>query len=263
MAEGNEETIGRAVCDEQKAAYLAQARKLDAEALKFKADAESVLATARTSRALAVKAEAEADDAVIYNEKKRREYMEELSHNKYHHIYHFTHAVSEDTVSSCMKQLDIWRRESGQDAKDTKQPIEIIFSSPGGSIVDGFVLFDYLQMLRRDGHKIMTGTFGMAASMAGILLQAGDVRWMGKEAWVLIHQAAFGAMGKTFEIEDTVLWIKRIQSRILDIFATRAAAKSGKSLKSVRALIKKNWLRKDWWIASDECLRYGFVDEIR
>ena len=39
MAEGNEETIGRAVCDEQKAAYLAQARKLDAEALKFKADA--------------------------------------------------------------------------------------------------------------------------------------------------------------------------------------------------------------------------------
>lgn len=58
MAEGNEETIGRAVCDEQKAAYLAQARKLDAEALKFKADAESVLATARTSRALAVKAEA-------------------------------------------------------------------------------------------------------------------------------------------------------------------------------------------------------------
>jgi len=95
----------------------------------------------------------------------------------------------------------------------------------------------------------------MAASMAGILLQAGDRRWIGHQAWLMIHRAAFGAVGKTFEIEDEVAWIKRIEARILDIFAKRS------TLSKVK--IKRNWDRKDWWISSDEALELGLVDEIR
>ena len=32
--------------------------------------------------------------------------------------------------------------------------MEIIFSSPGGSIIDGFELFDHIQQLRNEGHHI-------------------------------------------------------------------------------------------------------------
>ena len=42
--------------------------------------------------------------------------------------------------------------------------IEIIFSSPGGSIIDGFELFDFIQELRCKGHLVTTGSLGMAAS---------------------------------------------------------------------------------------------------
>ena len=133
--------------------------------------------------------------------------------------------------------------------------MEIVFASPGGSITAGFELFDFIQQLRSRGHKITTGSLGMAASMAGILLQAGDKRWIGHQSWILIHRASFGAIGKSFEIEDEVELIKRIEERIINIFTTRS------NLTSLK--IKRNWDRKDWWINADEALEMGLVDEIK
>ena len=95
----------------------------------------------------------------------------------------------------------------------------------------------------------------MAASMAGILLQAGDTRWVGHQAWVMIHRAAFGAFGKTYEVEDEVEFVKRIEERILEIFTTRS--------KLTKQKIKRNWDRKDWWISADEALEAHLVDEVR
>jgi ATP-dependent Clp protease protease subunit len=148
-----------------------------------------------------------------------------------------------------MKKLTEWHR------LDPKCDIEIIFSSPGGSIIDGFELFDYIQHLRNCGHTVTTGSLGYAASMAGILLQSGGTRWIGHQAWLMIHRAAFGAYGKTFEVEDEVKFVKRIEERILDIFTSRS--------KLTRTKIKRNWERKDWWISADEALELGLVDEIR
>jgi ATP-dependent Clp protease protease subunit len=148
-----------------------------------------------------------------------------------------------------MKKLTQWSR------LDPKCDIEIIFSSPGGSIIDGFELFDFIQDLRNNGHTITTGSLGMAASMAGILLQAGDIRWVGGQAWIMIHRAAFGAFGKTYEVEDEVEFVKRIEERILDIFTSRSGL--------TKLKIKKNWDRKDWWISADEAVELGLVDEVR
>jgi len=164
-------------------------------------------------------------------------------------LYRFGSEVNSSTVSSCIKKLTEWHRTN------PNADIEIIFSSPGGSIIDGFELFDFLQHLRNNGHKITTGTLGYAASMAGILLQAGDVRWVGHQAWVMIHRAAFGVYGKTFDVEDELLFVKRIEERIIDIFTTRSNLTKQK--------IKRNWDRKDWWISADEALDLKLVDEVR
>ena len=62
-------------------------------------------------------------------------------------------------------------------------------------------------------------------------------------------------IGKTFEIEDEVKLVKRIEERIVDIFTKRSKLSKQK--------IKRNWDRKDWWISADECLELELVDEIR
>tara|TARA_B100000989_G_C19525858_1_gene466834 strand:+ start:1131 stop:1973 length:843 start_codon:yes stop_codon:yes gene_type:complete len=164
-------------------------------------------------------------------------------------LYRFNDKVSKDTVKHCMETLTEWHR------LDPECAIEIIFSSPGGSIIDGFELFDFLQDLRNKGHHLTTGTLGYAASMAGVLLQAGDIRWVGQQAWIMIHRAAFGAWGKTYEIEDEVKFIQRIEERILAIFTSRSNLTKNK--------IKRNWDRKDWWISADEALTMNLADEIR
>ena len=214
---------------------LAEVKKIEAEIRKIEADAQTAENYARLRK--------------IEADKKEQEWRREKADDKENMIYRFNTIVDKTYVNDCMHTLTQWSR------RHPKCDIEIVFSSGGGSIVDGFVLFDFIQELRGRGHKVITGSLGMAASMAGILLQAGDHRWMGHQAWMMIHRAAFGVIGKTFEIEDHTAWIKRIEDRILDIFEKRS--------KLTRLKIKRNWDRKDWWISSDDALELGLVDEIR
>ena len=213
-----------------------------AQVAREKAETKKVQAEAR-------KAESEAIVTELDANKKYRERQKELSVDEENHLYRFDGEVSKNSVSRCIGKLTQWSR------LDPKCDIEIVFSSPGGSIIDGFELFDFIQNLRNKGHHITTGSLGYAASMAGILLMAGDTRWIGHQAWMMIHRAAFGAYGKTFEIEDEVRFVRRIEERIVDIFTKRS--------KLTKQKIKRNWDRKDWWISADECLELELVDEIR
>lgn len=262
QAEAQRADAERLACEAEAAANT---RRLDAEAGRLLAE--------RTQLELeSEKLRLETSDLAIKNRQNVREEREKMALNYFHNILHFRDSVNSGTVAELMKYIDVWRRTKeaeGIEPKD-QRPIHIIFTSPGGSIIDGLVLYDYLQDLRRRGHKVITGTYGMAASMAGILLQAGDVRWMGRESWLMIHEASFAAVGKTSEAEDTVEWIKAIQRRILDIFANRAAGAApdrcpraeNHDHKWYVKLIEKEWKRKDWFLNSDEAIKYGFVDLI-
>ena len=212
-----------------------EAKLKEAEIKKMEADAR--------------KAVAEATKAELATQKAYADRQKELSADEENHLYRFDGEVSKSSVSRCMGKLTQWSRI------DPKCDIEIIFAAPGGEIISGFELFDFIQSLRNKGHKITTGSLGYAASMAGILLQAGDIRWIGHQSWMMIHRAAFGAYGKTFEIEDEVRFVRRIEERIVDIFTRRS--------KLTKQKVKRNWDRKDWWISADECKELELVDEIR
>jgi ATP-dependent Clp endopeptidase proteolytic subunit ClpP len=172
-----------------------------------------------------------------------------LAQDEYHYRYAFTEVVGPVSSQKCQKQLATWHR------LNPKCDMEIVFTSPGGSVTDGMALFDYIQEIRRLGHKVNTHVLGIAASMAGILLQAGDTRSMAAESWLLIHEASFGAGGKVGDVEDTVEWVKKVCERILNIFAARSTVS--------KAFIKSHWRRTDWWIGAEDALKYGFIDEIR
>lgn len=173
-----------------------------------------------------------------------------------HLVYRFTQAVYPPAVSNCIKKLDLW---SGV---HPGAPLEVVFTSPGGSVYHGMSLFDHLRMLSRKGHHITTGAEGYAASMAGILLQAGDTRWVGQESWTLIHEVSSYAWGKASEMEDTVEHMKRLQERVIKIFLGRAAAAHAEDLLT-ETQFKNRWRKTDWWLSSEEMRRHGFVDEVR
>ena len=219
-----------------------ETRKALAEAAKAENEAE-VVRIEGAEAAIALK------KVEINFEREQEKRDRELAENSYHHVYYFNDSVTSSSVKNCMEELTYWHRAF------PKCDIEIIFFSPGGNVIEGMALYDHIQWLRPQGHHVTTTALGYAASMGGILLQAGDTRVMGKESYLLIHEVSFGAGGKIGEVEDEVAFVKKIQSRVLDIFAARSAL-------SKKAIARK-WRRKDWWMDSAEALKLGFVDELR
>lgn len=234
------------------------AKQTAAETAKVEAEAAQATAYAEKARAEAAKLKAEASSARaaakimrLRLEDEQRDEEQRCATDEANLVLRFGESVTDRSVKGAIHKMQQWSRLNPGD------PIEVVFTSPGGSIFDGMALFDFLRTLSRDGHHVTTGCLGWAASMAGILLQAGDTRWMGKESLVMIHRAAFGVHGQTFEVEDEVEFVKRIEDRIVDIFVARSDGKlNGKYL-------RKQWERRDWWLFSDEALKLGVVDEVR
>ena len=236
--------------------------EIEAGILLKQAEAAKMLAEAELAQAEIRKREAETDEAICkaqvasidLAEKKRDAKVDMTKHEAWlacdflHHVYQFTGSVDASSVKACMAELAVWHRT------DPSCDMEIVFHSPGGSVIDGMALFDYILGLRADGHHITTVARGYAASMAGILLQAGNVRRMGPESYLLIHEVSFGASGKIGEVEDEVKFIKMIQARVLTIFAERSTL--------TKKQIQARWSRQDWWIDSDAALKLGLIDEI-
>lgn len=157
--------------------------------------------------------------------------------------------VSPPMVLDAMTELGRWAR------RDPGDPIRLIFNSPGGTVWDGLALFDYLLELRSLGHVVETVALGRAASMGGILLQAGTTRVMGANAWMLIHEVSSGTYGSTSEMEDDLAFTRQLQDRCAELLAARSAL-------SVRQ-IKARWKKKDWWLSAAQALELGFVDLVR
>ena len=239
MGDSDDDIIQRLLGDvEIRAAFL---KKLAAETDKITTEALGGRALVRQAEAMALAAEISADTV-------KRENDYNNAGDAYHHVYQFTTEVTGSAVSACIDRLSRWSR------MDPACAIEVIFNSPGGAVIPGMALFDYLLSLRAN-HHLTTVALGHAASMAGILLQAGTERVMGKEAWLLIHEISFMAVGKIGDVEDTTDWAKRICERVVQIFADRSKL-SAKQIES-------RWKRKDWWLSSDECLKLGFVDAVK
>jgi ATP-dependent Clp protease, protease subunit len=215
----------------------------NAEAAKFNAEAAEFKAKADDAKIKATKARIDLDR----EQHKRRK---ELAADEFHHRYFFNARVDEASVKTCMAQLQLWERST-----DKPLTVEFDIFSPGGSVFDGFSLIDYINGMHARGHTVNTTAYGFAASMAGVLLQAGRTRAMGENALLLIHEASFGVSGDFGKIEDQVKMVELMHSRILDLFAARS--------KMTRRQIETKWRRRDWWINAQDCLKFGFVDEVR
>lgn len=190
-----------------------------------------------------------------------RAYRDTLLSDVYNHLYRFGSDVKEESVKNAVGTLDYWERLAEVEGEKPKT-IEIRITSAGGSSFDGMVLFDRIMEMRNAGFHITTAAYGLCASMACVLLQAGTVRVAHKESWLLIHESQFGVGGKLGDVQDVMNLAQRLDERIKNIFVHRSKGSKCPQPLSL-AIFTRNWKRKDWWLDSDEALRLGVVDEVR
>ena len=244
--------------DEDK--LVAEIRKLNAEAAFSEAGVTDYAYDFAIKEAEAEKAAYEAQHAGYEAEIQRinrdrivRQENFDLLGDFYHHCYYFVSDVTQKSVNTCLRTHEAWHRQ------DPTCDIELRITSYGGSVIHGMSLVDQLTQysLRGNGtHKITIRVRGAAASMAAIILQTADVRLMGQEAYLLVHEPSGVAEGSTGDLKDTMKWFDSISNRIAKLFVNRSGGKI--SLDDFQAL----WQRRDVWLDSAESLGYGFVDDI-
>jgi ATP-dependent Clp protease protease subunit len=138
------------------------------------------------------------------------------------------------------------------ESTDPRKDIQIYFNSPGGSVHAGLGIYDTMQYISSDIATICTG---MAASMAAVLLAAGQKgkRSALKHSRVMIHQPMGGAQGQASDIEITTREILKLRSELYQILADH----TGKPFKDV-----EKDSDRDYWMTSQEAKDYGMIDEI-
>lgn len=138
------------------------------------------------------------------------------------------------------------------DSTDSTSDIQLYINSPGGAVYAGLGIYDTIQLVSSQVATICTG---MAASMASVLLTAGEKgkRSALPHSRVMIHQPMGGAEGQASDIEITAREIVKLKRELYEIIAEH----SGKSLDQ----IYKDGDR-DYWMTAKEALEYGMIDEI-
>lgn len=225
----------------------------EAEAARALADVKVAEAKAAHHKQMARVSAAEAGIAEIQLASAREKHEMFANDDEHHHVVRFSATVDSATVSSVVSRLARWHRQ------DPTAPWTIVFDSPGGDVISGMHLFDDIVTFSKRGggtHHVTTVARGFAASMAGILLQAGDERLIGAESFLLIHEISAGAIGKIGELEDRMKLYEKMCERVVNIFYERSGGKTAKSV------FKKNWSRKDWWIDSTQALKLGYADRV-
>lgn len=198
-----------------------------------------------------IRIQLEADKAEAANQLRRHQ-LEDTS-NFVNNFIVFDEEVSESSV--CVFKDNLRRMTRWIERNGFAKHITIELNTPGGSIVDGFAMFDEIKRLRKQGYIFTVRVLGMAASMGAVLLQAADHREVGENSLVMIHRAAFGAIGKAYEVEDELEFVKKLEGKISAIFSER----SGRPIEDFQEFFSK---RKDLWFDAEEAVAAGLADEV-
>jgi len=138
------------------------------------------------------------------------------------------------------------------ESEDPDKEIFFYLNSPGGLVSAGLAIYDTMRYIKP---PVSTVCMGQAASMAAILLSAGEKgrRFALPHARILIHQPLGGFQGQATDIgiqAREILRLKEELNRILSEMTDQPMEK-----------IEKDTDR-DYYMSSEEARSYGIIDEV-
>ena len=154
--------------------------------------------------------------------------------------------INDDVANAIIAQLLFL------DAQDSEKDIYLYINSPGGMITSGLAIMDTMNFVKADVQTIATG---MAASMASVLLAAGEKgkRFALPNATILIHQPLGGAQGQQTEIEIAAEEILKTRKKMNKILSDA----TGQSIETIQ-----HDTERDNYMTAQEAKDYGLIDHI-
>ena len=110
-------------------------------------------------------------------------------------------------------------------------------------------------MMKAARSPVSTIAYGLAASMAAMILAAGapGMRYAMPSAEIMIHQPLTGAQGAASDIDIVAKRILTCKQKIAEFFA----AVSGHTAKEVL-----KYMDRDTWFSAEEAVKFGLCDAV-
>lgn len=132
----------------------------------------------------------------------------------------------------------------------TSPALTVHLSSPGGEIFEGIAVYN---ALRSHPANVTIRVDSLAASIASVILQAGDTRIMQPFSQAMIHEGSGLCWGDAAEMLEMATLLDRQSDNIAAVYAERA----GGTPESWRDL-----MRAETWFTADEAVAAGLADEV-
>lgn len=138
-------------------------------------------------------------------------------------------------------------------AEDALETLEIEINSPGGSVLDGYRVYNALQQMRSRGVKVVATVNTLAASMGSVILMAADEVKIVEGGRIMIHEASQNIAGNAADHARAAKNLEEISEEIAQIYAN----KTGATKEEMRELMKA-----ETWMGAKEAVERKFADSI-
>ena len=128
--------------------------------------------------------------------------------------------------------------------------ITVKINSPGGSVFEGFAIYNEL---RQHKAKVTVEVMGIAASAAAYIAMAGDDIRMGLGSFIMVHNAWGMVVGNRNDLAESITTLEQIDNAQIDIFEAR----TGISRAKIEA-----FMDAETYMSASEAVKNGFADEI-
>jgi ATP-dependent Clp protease protease subunit len=138
------------------------------------------------------------------------------------------------------------------EAEDPDKDIHLYINSPGGVVTSGMAIYDTMRYIKA---PVSTICVGQAASMAALLLAAGDKgkRYSLTHSRIMIHQPLGGFQGQATDIHIHAQEILRMKEKLSQLLSEH----SGQPIEKVSADTER-----DYFMSSEDARNYGIIDNI-
>ena len=135
--------------------------------------------------------------------------------------------------------------------------VELMINSGGGSITEGMGMAD---LIANYPNETTTTGIGLVASIATVVLLAGDKVRMTENSFMMIHRAWSYSIGNSDELEATAELLDKMDEKLLDIYEKAVYKRKGEEM-NMRKKIRK-MMAAETWMTAQEAKEFGFIDEI-
>lgn len=138
------------------------------------------------------------------------------------------------------------------DDANPDEPIKIFINSPGGSVDDGFAIYDVIRFVRP---RVRIVSAGLSASAATVIMLAAEKedRFAFPNARIMIHQPSMRTFGPAEDVRRTAEQILKLRERINELYAEE----TGQAIDKVAEDTDR-----DFWMSAAEAVDYGLVYKV-